>query len=72
MTRFGPAGNSQSFYDAGHKSSVEVPRWLYSIGLSAYEYQCNKGVNISKEKARQIGDEAKSMIYLCQSMLRII
>lgn len=59
MIRFGPAGNSESFYKAGFKSSVDAPKWLYSIGLSAYEYQCNKGVNISKEKAKQIGDEAK-------------
>ncbi|WAM37205.1 TIM barrel protein [Caldicellulosiruptor acetigenus] len=59
MIRFGPAGNSQSFYDAGYKSSVDAPKWLKSIGLSAYEYQCNKGVNISKEKARQIGQEAQ-------------
>ncbi|ADQ04986.1 Xylose isomerase domain-containing protein TIM barrel [Caldicellulosiruptor owensensis OL] len=59
MIRFGPAGNSQSFYNAGYKSSVDAPKWLNSIGLSAYEYQCNKGVNISKEKARQIGQEAQ-------------
>lgn len=58
MIRFGPAGNSESFYSAGNKSSTDAPKWLYSIGLSAYEYQCNKGVNIGLNKAKEIGIEA--------------
>ncbi|MEZ0537174.1 TIM barrel protein [Caldicellulosiruptoraceae bacterium PP1] len=58
MIRFGPAGNSESFYNAGNKSSVDAPKWLNSIGLNAYEYQCNKGVNISLNKAKEIGIEA--------------
>lgn len=59
MIRFGPAGNAESFYKAGNKSSVEAPKWLHSLGLNAYEYQCNKGINIGIEKAKKIGQEAK-------------
>lgn len=65
MVRFGPSGNSDSFYEQGHKSSVEMPAWLRDMGLSAYEYQCNRGVRISEEMARQLGEQArKSDIFL--------
>ena len=37
MIRFGPAGNCKTFYEAGYKKSIEAPKWLKSIGLSAYE-----------------------------------
>ncbi|MGI6703387.1 MAG: TIM barrel protein [Clostridia bacterium] len=57
-TRFGPSGNSLSFYQQGHKSSVEAPKWLADMGLSAYEYSCTKGVKIKKDTAARIGDEA--------------
>lgn len=65
MIRFGPSGNSQSFYDQGNKSSTQMPKWLYEIGLNAYEYQCSKGINISEATARSIGEEAnKYNIFL--------
>jgi len=65
LIRFGPSGNSESFYKEGHKSSVEMPAWLCEKGLDAYEYQCNRGVNISKDMAQKIGEEAqKSNIFL--------
>lgn len=57
--KFGPSGNSESFYDQGRKSSIDAPKWLHEMGLDAYEYQCNKGVNISVEKAKQLGAEAE-------------
>lgn len=59
MIRFGPSGNSESFYEQGFKSSVQMPKWLKDMGLSAYEYQCNKGVRIGKELAQKIGEEAR-------------
>lgn len=59
MIRFGPAGNSDSFYDQGYKSSVQMPRWLSGMGLNAYEYQCGKGVKIGEKIAREIGQQAK-------------
>ena len=43
MTKFGPGGNSTSFYDAGYKSTVDAPKWVHSIGLDAYEYECGNG-----------------------------
>lgn len=55
VVRFGPAGNSTSFYEQGHKSSLEVPSWLRGMGLDAYEYQCSRGVNIKEETARKLG-----------------
>ena len=40
---FGPAGNSQSFYDAGHKHSCEMPAYLNELGLT--------GMNIPAARA---------------------
>ncbi len=57
--RFGPAGNSESFYKQGHKHSVEAPKWLRGMGLDAYEYSFGRGVNLSAAKAEEIGAEAK-------------
>ena len=36
---FGPGGNSQSFYDEGHKHTWEAPEWVAGRGLELYEYQ---------------------------------
>lgn len=55
---FGPGGNCEDFYSAGNKSSLKIPEWLYKNGLSAYEYQCGKGVKISEDAAKKLGDEA--------------
>ncbi len=57
--KFGPAGNSESFYVAGKKSTWQAPEWLAEMGLDAYEYQCGQGVRGSEEAFRKIGDEAK-------------
>ncbi len=54
----GPAGNCEDFYDAGHKSSLEAPKWVFDMGLGAYEYQCGKGVKISEEAAKKLGARA--------------
>ncbi len=56
---FGPAGNSDSFYAAGHKATVEAPQWLQGLGLTAYEYQCGRGVRVSADTARAMGEEAR-------------
>lgn len=56
--KFGPAGNAQSFADAGFKATVDAPRWLREMGLNAYEYQCGRGVNIGEETARKIAAQA--------------
>ena len=57
--KFGPAGCPESFYAAGHKSTIEMPEWLNSIGLGAFEVQCGRGVKFSDESARRIGENAK-------------
>lgn len=59
MIWFGPAGNSDSFYEQGFKHSWQMPRWLAQMGLNAYEYQCNKGVNLKDETAREIGEHCR-------------
>lgn len=58
MLKFGPSGNSESFYEQGYKSSLQMPEWLGEKGLDAYEYQCNRGVNIKEPTARQLGKKA--------------
>ncbi|MBO8129745.1 MAG: TIM barrel protein [Peptococcaceae bacterium] len=55
---FGPAGNSRSFYEQGHKSSLDAPKWLRQLGLGAYEYQCVRGVNIGERTAAHLGAAA--------------
>lgn len=58
--KFGPAGNAQSFFDAGFKSTLDAPKWLGKLGLNAFEYQCGRGVVIGADTARKIGEEAKA------------
>ena len=57
---FGPAGNSDSFYAAGNKATLQAPAWLQAQGLTAYEYQCGRGVNVGEATARALGEEAAS------------
>ena len=56
--KFGPAGNSDSF-SAKHKSSLDAPEWLKDFGLDCYEYQCGKGVRVSRETALALGEKAR-------------
>ncbi len=59
MPKFGPAGNAEAFYEAGFKSSLDMPAWLSRQGLEAYEYQCGRGVRITSETAAKLGDQAE-------------
>jgi deoxyribonuclease-4 len=59
MIRFGPAGNSKSFYDAGLKHTFEAPKWLKELGLNAYEYSFGRGVKMSDDTAKSIGNEMR-------------
>lgn len=59
MIKFGPAGNCKTFYDAGYKKTIEAPKWLKSLGLSAYEYSFGKGITLSDETAIAIGEEMR-------------
>jgi deoxyribonuclease-4 len=57
--KFGPAGNDDTFYNAGYKNSEDMPKFLSEIGLDAYEYQCSRGVRISDEKAAKLKEAAE-------------
>lgn len=53
--KFGPAGNSDSFFAMGYKGSLHIPEYVERMGLDAFEYQCGRGVNIGEDKARELG-----------------
>ena len=61
MIKFGPGGNSLSFYDEGYKSTIDAPKWLNNLGLDLYEYECGQGVRVSIDTAKKFGEEAKNM-----------
>jgi deoxyribonuclease-4 len=56
--RFGPSGNADAFYEQGHKSTWEAPKWLHEMGLDAFEYSFGHGVRIKRDTAAKIGEEA--------------
>ena len=56
---FGPAGNSQRFYDEGRKHTYEAMAWLAGMGLDAYEYSAGNGIAGSRETFIKIGEEAR-------------
>lgn len=58
--KFGPSGNSDIFYQQGHKSSLEMPAWLHEMGLDAYEYSFGRGIRIREDTARSLGINANS------------
>ncbi len=55
---FGPGGNSEAFYAAGFKATVDAPRYLADIGLGAYEVEAGNGLRISDATLLSIGDAA--------------
>lgn len=55
ITRFGPAGNSESFTAMGYKKSEQIPEYVEKMGLNAFEYQCGRGVNIGEDAAARLG-----------------
>ena len=59
MIAFGPAGNSESFYSQGFKTTFEAAKWTKNMGLDAFEYSFGKGYILSSETAKSIGDEFK-------------
>ncbi|MDO5326044.1 MAG: TIM barrel protein [Clostridia bacterium] len=59
MIRFGPAGNSDSFYVQGYKASWQAPAWLRGMGLNAYEYSFGRGVQLKEDMAKKIAGFAK-------------
>ena len=55
MIKFGPSGNGEAFYAAGHKHTEEAAGYCRELGLGCYEYSFGRGVNLSAEKAVKIG-----------------
>ena len=58
--RFGPAGNSESFYAQGYKHTDQAPAWLQAMGLNAMEYSAGRGLNLKEETALRIGRAARA------------
>lgn len=56
---FGPGGNSQSFYDAGYKATVQAPAYLRTIGLGAYEFEAGNGITAGEATLAKIGEAAR-------------
>lgn len=59
MIKFGPSGNSENFFAAGHTKSEESAVWVKNKGLDCFEYSFGRGVNLSDQKAAEIGDAFK-------------
>ncbi|MGI6176228.1 MAG: TIM barrel protein [Christensenellales bacterium] len=57
--KFGPAGNSESFYKQGFKHTYQMPAWLHGMGLDAFEYSFGRGVRIKDETAQAIRKQAE-------------
>ncbi len=59
MAWFGPAGIPESFSAKGFKHTEQMPEYLYEMGLTAFEYQCGRGVRVRQESAEKLGAVAK-------------
>ncbi len=55
MIKFGPSGNSASFFEEGFSTSVESALWTKNKGLDCFEYSFGRGVNLSRATAEKIG-----------------
>lgn len=57
--RFGVAGNPLNFKRSCDRGeTLLAPRWLAESGLDAYEYEAVRGVSITPERARRLGEAA--------------
>lgn len=56
--RFGPAGNSDSFSTMGYKKTEQIALYIEKMGLSAYEYQCGRGVRINETSVIKLAQSA--------------
>ena len=56
---FGPGGNSQSFYDAGYKATVQAPGFVAGLGLGAYEFEAGNGLTAGIPTLTKIGEKAR-------------
>ena len=56
---FGPGGNSESFYAAGGKSTLQAPAFVRGLGLGAYEFEAGNGLKAGLETLQRIGEAAR-------------
>ena len=60
MIKFGPSGNSESFYAAGYSHTEESAAFVRAHGLDCFEYSFGRGVRMSEDKAISICDAFKA------------
>ena len=56
MIKFGPSGNSESFYAAGYSHTEQSAAFVKERGLDCFEYSFGRGVRMTEAKAISIGD----------------
>ncbi len=56
MIKFGPSGNSESFYAAGYAHTEQSAKFVKDLGLNCFEYSFGRGVRMTEDKAISIGD----------------
>ena len=56
MIKFGPSGNSESFYEAGYAHTEQAARFVKERGLDCFEYSFGRGVRMTEDKAISIGE----------------
>lgn len=55
IARFGPAGTAESFKAMGYKKPIQLPDYLQTFGLTAFEYQCGRGVRVNIDTITTLG-----------------
>ncbi|MBR2904064.1 MAG: TIM barrel protein [Clostridia bacterium] len=56
MIKFGPSGNSESFYAEGYTHTEEAALFVKRRDLDCFEYSFGRGVRMTEGKARSIAD----------------
>lgn len=55
MVKFGPAGNSDSFYTDGYLSTLDTATWVKNKGLDVFEYSLSRGLTITDDLCIKLG-----------------
>ncbi len=58
QARFGPAGSCERSVAEKIKSTEKLIAWIAANGLTAFEYQCGRGVMVKEPKARLFKEKA--------------
>ncbi|MBQ8375311.1 MAG: TIM barrel protein [Clostridia bacterium] len=56
MIKFGPSGNSESFYAEGYAHTEQAAAFVKNRGLDCFEYSFGRGVRMLEDKAIAIGE----------------